>query len=278
MERARRLCEIALAIPKPVVSFSGGKDSIVVAHLARAIKPDVPLVYQDTGMADPRLTEVVQRYGGKHLVHLPPARDPTETWRAENCLPIGAKTSSINYRRKNPALPIGGAKCCQFHKGEPLDRWNRAHGTTADLIGAKGSDSHRHRFKLTTGEIFPKARCNWVICYPILCWTRDDVHAYLRAHVPDYPLLYSTAEELGCRACAVDLAFYPNQLSKLRMAEPDYHLALLRDHRYGETILAMRYGLSLAGARALIAREGLESLAARGAFDQIPQPKKTGIG
>lgn len=32
------------------VSFSGGKDSTVLAHLARQVLPDVPLVFSNTGL------------------------------------------------------------------------------------------------------------------------------------------------------------------------------------------------------------------------------------
>ena len=37
------------------ISHSGGKDSTVLAHLVRSLYPDVPCVFADTGLEDPRV-------------------------------------------------------------------------------------------------------------------------------------------------------------------------------------------------------------------------------
>ena len=37
------------------VSFSGGKDSTVLAHLVRDVYPDVPLVFSNTGLEYPEI-------------------------------------------------------------------------------------------------------------------------------------------------------------------------------------------------------------------------------
>ena len=41
------------------ISFSGGKDSLVLAHLVRSIYPDIPLVFSDTGLEYPEIRDFV---------------------------------------------------------------------------------------------------------------------------------------------------------------------------------------------------------------------------
>lgn len=44
------------------VSFSGGKDSVVLLHLVRRLYPDVLGVYIDTGLEYPELRKFVKKF------------------------------------------------------------------------------------------------------------------------------------------------------------------------------------------------------------------------
>lgn len=250
------------------VAFSGGRDSTALAILTQRVAPDWPIMYVDTGTAQPGLTAWVKRFAGDRLVHIQPEGDMLATWQAEGFYPIGGKISGALYRRDNPDSRANGTRCCEVHKARPARRWMRESGARCLVYGVRGEDSKRHRFKLVQGELFPSGD-GWHLAYPILTWTRADVAAFLADACPDYPLRYSRHEEPGCRFCAVDLTLPQSNLATLRQTDRAAHLRAM-ETGMGAEILMLRYNLTRAGAEALIARDGLEALADAGAFDRIP--------
>lgn len=49
------------------VSFSGGKDSTVLAHLVHNIYPDVPLVFSNTGLEYPEIQSFARKMGAEFV-------------------------------------------------------------------------------------------------------------------------------------------------------------------------------------------------------------------
>ena len=50
---------------KVYVSFSGGKDSTVLAHLVHELYPDVPLIFADTGLEYPEIRQFARKMGAE---------------------------------------------------------------------------------------------------------------------------------------------------------------------------------------------------------------------
>ena len=49
------------------VSFSGGKDSTVLAHLVHELYPEVPLVFANTGLEYPEIQEFARKMGAEFI-------------------------------------------------------------------------------------------------------------------------------------------------------------------------------------------------------------------
>ena len=54
---------------KVYVSFSGGKDSLVLLHMVRCLYPSVPAVYCDTGLEYPELKAFVKTFSNVVTLH-----------------------------------------------------------------------------------------------------------------------------------------------------------------------------------------------------------------
>ena len=57
-----------LGYKKGVVSFSGGKDSTVLLHIARKLYPDIPAVFSNTGLEYPEIQAFVKRFDNVTVV------------------------------------------------------------------------------------------------------------------------------------------------------------------------------------------------------------------
>jgi 3'-phosphoadenosine 5'-phosphosulfate sulfotransferase (PAPS reductase)/FAD synthetase len=51
-----------------VVSFSGGKDSTVLLHIARKLYPDIPAVFSNTGLEYPEIQAFVKKFDSVEIV------------------------------------------------------------------------------------------------------------------------------------------------------------------------------------------------------------------
>lgn len=276
LAHARAVVAYALDTARPVVSYSGGRDSTVVLELARELRPDVRAVYVDTGIAHPAHAAWVQQHAGAALVTLRPPCTPPETWRSDPCLPIGGKLAG-SYYRKTPGVTVNPTRCCEVHKTRPAHAWHRANGTTTSLVGLRASDSQRHAFRLAAGEIQQTAGETWRSAYPILTWTTDDVVRFLADRVPDFPpiLPRGCRADLGCLPCMVGLARTPNSAEYLRRHVPDVYRRAMVDppdgYGYARQILQLQHGWTPDQADAFIADAGWDRLLADGTLDRIPR-------
>ena len=188
-----------------VVSFSGGKDSTVLLHLARTLYPEIKGVYCDTGLEFPEVkefvkiqenieiirpsmsfNEVVKKYGWVF-----PSKETAEKiyyakrgsqWamRRMQGLNKDGSSSTFSKRYKRWAFLVDSpfnisGKCCNVMKKKPFHDYAKAHDCGM-LVGTMTEESNlRKRSWLRTG-------CNAFHLgkgMPLSFWTEQDIYQYL---------------------------------------------------------------------------------------------------
>ena len=170
----------ALASAKtPCITSSFQAEDVVLVHLLREVKPDIPVLFLET------------------FHHFP----QTLAYRDE----IAAKwnLNLINLKAPEPSIGLWQTStddCCARHKVGPLfgalegyDTWFT--GLRREQSPSRANLQHVEPFTLTSGTPLRKVS-------PLAEWTMKDVWQYAKAHdIPLMPLYELGYSSIGCEPC-----------------------------------------------------------------------------
>ena len=201
------------------VSFSGGKDSTVLLHIARQLYPDIEAVFVDTGLEYPEVRdfvktfdnvtwlkpemnfrEVVTKYGYPMIskevsLYVSVARRNPGGKVAQLFVPGNAhdvkyngKFSQVKYRDLINADFLIDNKCCNVMKKKPLKAYDKQTGKKPIIATMACESGLRKNAWLNNG-------CNAFddkhpISQPMSFWTEQDVLEYLRRYKVPYASVY----------------------------------------------------------------------------------------
>jgi len=172
---------------RPTVASSFQIESTVVIHLATRVRPDVPVLFLETGFHFRETLEFKERLTrllGLRVVDLRGETTPEEQ----------AAVHGPRLYERDPA------RCCELNKVLPLDR------ALADydlwMTGLRrDSASTRARVPVVEGHLTAGGH-ELLKVNPVAGWTHERAGAYLEEHgLPRHPLYDLGYASIGCAPC-----------------------------------------------------------------------------
>jgi phosphoadenosine phosphosulfate reductase len=179
-QTARELIAETLACSaSPCVTSSFQAEDVVLVHLLRQVRPDIPVLFLQTFHHFPQtLTyrdEIAEKWG-LNLVNLEAPEPSVGLWQ----------TSTDDCCARHKIGPLFGAL-------EAYDAWFT--GLRRDQSPSRANLQHLEPFTLKTGKVLKKIS-------PLAEWTTRDVWRYAKTHdIPLLPLYELGYTSIGCEPC-----------------------------------------------------------------------------
>jgi phosphoadenosine phosphosulfate reductase len=167
------------AAAAPCLTCSFQAEDVVVLHMLRAVRPDLPVLFLDT----------VHHFA--------------ETYAYRDELAAAWELNLVNLRAPEPEPGLWRTSteaCCAKHKVGPLFTALDAHdvwftGLRREQSASRAALEEVESFQLPSGKILTKVS-------PLARWTTADVTAYATAHdIPLLPLYVAGYTSIGCEPC-----------------------------------------------------------------------------
>jgi len=204
------------------VAFSGGKDSQVVLYLARQMKTDVPVIFNNTGVEYPETVRFIQEISALWQLNITITRPEKGFWQCveEYGFPQQSKRRGNNNH------------CCYWLKKKPMRIFLREKSWLGYMGGITAAESWGRMFNARDkGACFHDRK--WGVCktYPILWWTEAEVFAFIeQERLPLNPLYAKGLNRIGCMPCTA----YRDWERKMLITQPKLYwlIKLRKDRQY----------------------------------------------
>jgi len=230
------------------VSFSGGKDSVVLLHLVRKLYPNVVGVFVDTGLEYPEIRKFVK--DTDNIVWLRPARSFSQVLEKFGYPVISKDVSQKVYEIRNTKSDklrnkrlYGDDKgygklsnkwrflvdaefkishdCCRIMKKNPCKKFERESGLRPFIGTMACNSANRTTTYLRTGcNSFESSR---PLSVPISFWLEEDIWEYIRKYELKYSEIYDTGiKNTGCMyyMFGIHMEAEPNRFQRMKNTHP----------------------------------------------------------
>lgn len=266
IQKTKRMIQEAVnefGIDHVYISYSGGKDSTVLSHIAKELYPNILHIFANTTCEFPETIEHVtweKEKNGTNIITVIPKDGKGNVWSFKKVVeyygyPIFSKRianairtyrhaktpetkqHSIDYIQRNfkkydkyKEMNISD-KCCDVLKKNPIKRKAKELGMECAILGILADESRqREQDWLKNGcNVFHVKKDNQ--CRPLSFWTEKDILEYIEKYELCISKLYSMGYvRNGCMYCGFGVHLEknePNRFQNLHLTHPkqyDYFL------------------------------------------------------
>jgi len=182
-----------------VIAFSGGKDSLVVLHLAlHTISPKIPVLFSSTTVEFPETIQYVQSLAEEWNLNLHIAKPEKSFFSAVK--ELGWASHENRW-------------CCRPYKEVPAYQFIAKKKISAEITGTTRTESI-YRRSLAPIKM-PKKEPFLIRINPIYDWNEWEVWKYIKVKKLPYNLLYDKGyRRIGCWCCPINGPTHYRRLKK----------------------------------------------------------------
>jgi 3'-phosphoadenosine 5'-phosphosulfate sulfotransferase (PAPS reductase)/FAD synthetase len=202
------------AAGKPVfLSFSGGKDSIVLAHICEPWRDALTLIWSNPGFPFPHQERFIRSYAERGFRLVEVKSDLMAHWQ-EHGLPADiVPADHLTTTHKGPKLNPWWA-CCYAARGVPMAAFASEQPVPGIVLHGQRRDDG------APGIVEHVNYQGWEVKRPLWDWSTVDVMTYVAEHALTLPPQYAYgADSLECWCCPAN--FTPGRLAFMREHYPD---------------------------------------------------------
>lgn len=185
---------------KTVVSWSGGKCSTVVLYLTLKEDPNIPVVWNNTGVHFPETIKFVKTITKLWKLNLHVLHPIRSFW---SCVKeYGFPMLRGQYKNSSKSKD-GKPMCCQFLKEMPFQQFFKDTGYEATLTGLRASESRVRMFGIANfGQYYYAKTLKHFRYHPIAFWGQSKLDRFhVENELPQNPVYFMGQERCGCWCC-----------------------------------------------------------------------------
>jgi len=210
------------------VSWSGGKCSTVVLHQVLQMKPDVKVLFCNTGVEYPETYAFINRirrdWSLRDFIETKPKKTFWECWRQYG----PPMTRSALWKLNKSGVP----KCCIYLKEKPAIQAIREREISCVITGLRASESRMRFLSIRRkGQYFESKKWGCHRCHPLAFWGRRDLLHYIEENDLPINCIYQKVDRCGCQPCTAFVG-WEKQLAVTNPALYEYIQKLL-----GQTLI-----------------------------------------
>ncbi len=214
------------------VACSFGKDSTLMLYLVRKFKPNVRVIFANTGVQYQetyKFRDFIVKAWNLDYYEVKPIKTFWQCVKEYGYPNIRLPYSKRRAKKKKRDKP----KCCYYCKDKPCLNFYRKNRIEAVFVGMNWDESFQRRYTIITHKdcYFVKSDKIWKVL-PIAYWTTQEVWRYIKEN--DLPVneVYNFSDRSGCMPCTSFIS-WKKQLAR---ANPKMLQFILKD-RYGQNQL-----------------------------------------
>lgn len=204
VKQARKIIQEANDIfsGKLPLAFSGGKDSLVILHMALEVNPNIPVIYDNTTVEFPDSLQYVKQLREKWSINM--------NITSANC-------SFFKMTKERGWATHEDRWCCRPFKEEPAFKFMTENDFKGEITGTTRTESIYRRSLLPIKV--PNKNPMIIRVNPIYDWNEWEVWRYIKENdLPYNPLYDKGYRRIGCWCCPLN---GPSHYKRLKKTHPN---------------------------------------------------------